>query len=925
MLEKFIKALFGSQHERDLKALLPILHTVNDKESWAASLPPEEFPRQTALLRERHQNGESLERLLPEAFALAREAARRNLGERPYDVQVLGSIVLHQGKIVEMKTGEGKTLMSVAAAYLNAIPGKGIHVVTVNDYLASRDAEWMRPIFSYLGLTVGTILSDMDNARRKENYACDITYGTNNEFGFDYLRDNMHRDIESRVQRGHNFCIVDEIDSILIDEARTPLIISGAAEDDTFKYAEVDKLLGSLREVQKKENGEYPDETQGEEIIGDYKINEKNKSVSFTNQGLANIEEILKKRNLIQGAIVDEENFEYIHYFTQAMKAHKLFRLDVDYVVQDSQVQIVDEFTGRILHGRRYSDGLHQAIEAKERIKIAQRNRTLATITFQNYFRLYKKISGMTGTADTEAVEFGKIYKLEVVVIPTNLPVERLDENDVVYLNEHDKYQALCNEIAEAHKKGQPMLVGTVSIEKSERISALLSRRGVRHEVLNAKNHAREALIIAEAGAKGSVTIATNMAGRGTDIKLGGSPEHRAHKRAGTSATPEQYAVIHREEYEKWKKDYEEVKSLGGLYVIGTERHESRRIDNQLRGRSGRQGDPGKSKFFISMDDELMRLFGGEKMKSIMSKIGMEPGEPIYHPWLSKSIENAQKKVEERNFEIRKHLLEYDDVLNQQRKYIYEQRDAILLDNDLKKRVNDATADMTGSLIDDYNHEQRHDTLSAVKNITEQLRVKFGYQLTLDSNSPESRNSESLEKKIIAGLDKDIDEKEAIIGTAYLNAIIRDNYLFAIDRKWLDHLENMEALREAVYLRHYAQKNPLTEYKVEGFQIFDRMIDDIRQEIASRLHLVRIQVASSDSQSRKPVSRSYATAQSASHSSMASFGASSYGASDSGNSPMAAASRPEGATVVRSHPKVGRNDPCPCGSGRKYKQCHGRT
>jgi len=926
MLDKFIKALFGSQHERDLKALLPILHSVNDKEAWAAALPAEEYPRQTALLRERCQNGENLDKLLPEAFALAREAARRCLGERPYDVQVLGSVVLHQGKIVEMKTGEGKTLMSVAAAYLNAIPGKGIHVVTVNDYLASRDAEWMRPIFSYLGLSVGTILSDMDNDRRKENYACDITYGTNNEFGFDYLRDNMHRDMESRVQRGHNFCIVDEIDSILIDEARTPLIISGAAEDDTFKFAEVDKLLGNLKEVQKKENGEYPDETQGEEVIGDYKLNEKNKNVSFTNQGLTTIEEILQKRSLIQGAIVDEENFEYIHYFTQALKAHKLFHLDVDYVVQDGQVQIVDEFTGRILHGRRYSDGLHQAIEAKERIKIAQRNRTLATITFQNYFRLYQKISGMTGTADTEAVEFNKIYKLDVVVIPTNLPVVRLDEDDVVYLNEADKYQALCNEIADAHKKGQPMLVGTVSIEKSEKISAQLTRRGVRHEVLNAKNHAREALIIAEAGAKGSVTIATNMAGRGTDIKLGGSPEHRARRRAGTGASPEQYTAIYREEYEKWQKDYEEVKSLGGLYVIGTERHESRRIDNQLRGRSGRQGDPGRSKFFISMDDELMRLFGGEKMKNLMTRIGMEPGEPIYHPWLNKSIENAQKKVEERNFEIRKHLLEYDDVLNQQRKYIYEQRDAILLDNDLKKRVNDASADITGALIEEFTRDQRHDPEAALKNLGEQLRAKFGYQLTSASDDALAKNPEALEQRILADLEKDIDDKEAIIGTAYLNAIIRDNYLHAVDRKWLDHLENMEALREAVYLRHYAQKNPLTEYKVEGFQIFDRMIDEIRQEIASRLHLIRIQIAPPGGETRR-TSRSFATAQSASHNSMDSFGAGSFGggaASSGGNSPMSAASHPEGATVVRSHPKVGRNDPCPCGSGRKYKQCHGR-
>ena len=926
MLDKFIKALFGSQHERDLKALLPILHKVNEKEAWAASLPAQEFPKFTALFRERHQKGESLDSILPEAFALAREAARRNLGERPYDVQVLGSIVLHQGKIVEMKTGEGKTLMSVAAAYLNAIPASGIHVVTVNDYLASRDAEWMRPIFSYLGLTVGTILSNMENDQRKENYACDITYGTNNEFGFDYLRDNMHRDMESRVQRGHNFCIVDEIDSILIDEARTPLIISGAAEDDTFKYAEVDKLLGSLKEVQKKDNGEYPDETRGEEVIGDYKVNEKNKNISFSNQGLANIEEILKKRNLIQGAIVDEENFEYIHYFTQALKAHLLFHIDVDYVVEDGQVQIVDEFTGRILHGRRYSDGLHQAIEAKERIKIAQRNRTLATITFQNYFRLYKKISGMTGTADTEAVEFSKIYNLEVVVIPTNLPVARNDEDDVVYLNESEKYKALCDEIAEAHKRGQPMLVGTVSIEKSEKISALLLRRGVRHEVLNAKNHAREALIISEAGAKGAVTIATNMAGRGTDIKLGGNPEHRARRGIGTNATEEQFAAAYREEYEKWKKDYEEVKATGGLYVIGTERHESRRIDNQLRGRSGRQGDPGKSKFFISMDDELMRLFGGEKMKNIMTKIGMPDEGAINHPMLNRSIENAQKKVEERNFEIRKHLLEYDDVLNQQRKFIYEQRDAILLDQDLKNRVNDSTAAMVGDLIDEFNASSRNDAEAALKNLTEQLRIKFGYLLTVEQEDRQLKNPELLEKRIVADLENDIKEKEELIGREYLNMIIRDNYLHSVDRRWLDHLENMEALREAVYLRHYAQKNPLTEYKVEGFQIFETMIEEIRQEIASRMHLIRIQIA--DEGKRMTRSRSIGANHSASHSSMASFGSSSFGGGSggkgSGDSPMARASRPDGATVVRSQPKVGRNDPCPCGSGKKYKMCHGR-
>jgi preprotein translocase subunit SecA len=818
-----------------------------------------------------------------------------------------------------MKTGEGKTLMSVAAAYLNAIPGKGIHVVTVNDYLASRDAEWMRPVFTYLGLTVGTILSDMDNERRKQNYACDITYGTNNEFGFDYLRDNMRWDLGGRVQRGHKFCVVDEIDSILIDEARTPLIISGAAEDDTYKYAEVDKLLGSLTEIQKKEDGEYPDEAQGEEVIGDYKLNEKNKNISFSNAGLAKIEEILQKRNLIKGAIVDEENFEYLHYFTQALRAHKLFHIDVDYVVQEGQVQIVDEFTGRILYGRRYSDGLHQAIEAKERIKIAQRNRTLATITFQNYFRLYDKISGMTGTADTEAVEFSKIYNLEVVVIPTNLPVVRADEDDVVYLNEGEKYNALCDEIAAAYKKGQPLLVGTVSIEKSEKISTLLTRRGVRHEVLNAKNHAREAIIIAEAGAKGAVTIATNMAGRGTDIKLGGSPEHWARKRAGADADPEKYAVVLAEEYEKWKKDYEEVKTLGGLYVIGTERHESRRIDNQLRGRSGRQGDPGKSKFFISMDDDLMRLFGGDNIKNLMSKIGMEPGEPIYHPWLNKSIEKAQKKVEERNFEIRKHLLEYDDVLNQQRKFIYEQRDAILRDTNLKARVNEATEDMITGALEQYRNTARRESGEAVKELGAYLKEKFGYLLRLETG--EKENPEALAGRIKEDLERDITDKAALIGEENLNAFIRMQYLQSIDRKWLDHLENMEGLREAVYLRSYGQKNPLTEYKLEGFQIFDTMIDTIREEIASRVHLVRIQAAGE----RDVRARSSATVQSANHGSIGAFAGGTSGAGDSRKQPgPSSRSEPEAATVVRAYPKVGRNDPCPCGSGKKYKFCHGR-
>ncbi|MBP5329780.1 MAG: preprotein translocase subunit SecA, partial [Spirochaetaceae bacterium] len=620
MADKIMTVIFGSKHERDIKELLPIVQKVNEKESWAASLNENQFHEMTEKFKKQIAEGTSLDDILPEAFALAREASKRMLGERPYDTQIMGSIVLHSGRLAELKTGEGKTLMTVAPAYLNALAGKGVHVVTVNDYLTERNADWMRPVYSYLGVTVGAILANMDNEQRKQAYNCDITYGTNNEFGFDYLRDNMKFPPEQKVQRGFAYAIVDEIDSILIDEARTPLIISGQGEDDTYKFHEVDKYVNQLSEVKKNpETDDYPDEVQGEVVEGDYKLNEKNKGVAFTDQGMLHIEEILKKHNIItSGSLFDEENFEYIHYFTQAVRAHKLYKPDVDYVVKDGEVQIVDEFTGRILEGRRYGDGLHQAIEAKEHIKIAQRNRTLATITFQNFFRMYKKLSGMTGTADTEAVEFNKIYNLDVVVVPTNKPVARVDENDEVYLTEADKWQAICNEIIRIHKIGQPVLVGTISIEKSELLSSMLTKCGVRHEVLNAKNHAREALIIAEAGAKNAVTIATNMAGRGTDIKLGGNPEFRARKRAGTEATPEQYEAALKIEKEQWLKDYEEVKTLGGLCVLGTERHESRRIDNQLRGRSGRQGDPGRSKFYLSLDDDLMRLFGGEKMKIMM-------------------------------------------------------------------------------------------------------------------------------------------------------------------------------------------------------------------------------------------------------------------------------------------------------------------
>jgi preprotein translocase subunit SecA len=813
---------------------------------------------------------------------------------------------------MEMKTGEGKTLSSVTAAYLNALTGKGVHIVTVNDYLAERDAGWMGPVFSYLGVSVGVILSHMDNESRKAAYAKDITYGTNNEFGFDYLRDNMQWSLEGKVQRGHHYAIIDEIDSILIAAARTPLIISGSAADDTFKYSETNKLVSQLTECEKDpKTGDYPEEPEG-----DYKIDEKSKKVSFTDQGMNKIESLLLKRGLIKGSLFTDENFEYIHYFTQSIKAHRLFNKDVDYVVQDGLVQIVDEFTGRILHGRRYSDGLHQAIEAKEHIKIARRNRTLATITFQNYFRMYDKISGMTGTADTEAKEFAKIYELDVVVIPTNRPLVRTDEDDVIYYDEEMKYNAICGEIERVHKLGQPILVGTVSIEKSEIISKLLARRGIRHEVLNAKNHSREAMIIAEAGAKGSVTIATNMAGRGTDIKLGGSPEARARKRCGTEASQEEYLEALKREIEEHRNHYEEVKSLGGLYILGTERHESRRIDNQLRGRSGRQGDPGVSRFFLSLDDDLVRLFANDNVKSMMGRMGMKSGEPIFHPLINKSIERAQTRVEERNFEIRKHLLEYDDVLNEQRNFIYRQRDDILQDDSLKDRVLKAAMEIVQETMDTFAAENGRDLQAAYLACAETLKNSFFYTLPWSPEELQKIPAAEAVKRIGEDFAAELRSKEDQIGKDRFNLFIRFEYLRQIDSKWLDHLESLEALREAVYLRAYGQKNPLLEYKLEGFQIFDNLIYDIKNAIAMKIMKIRIENAGEKRPSARPASME------ASHSDYGQFRDSSAGGAR-GSGPQAA-SAPERAQVKRAYPKVGRNDPCPCGSGKKYKYCHGR-
>ena len=928
MLQNILTLLLGSKHERDLKELMPIVQRINALEPTVMGYTDAQFAGKTAEFRQRLSDGEKLDSILPEAYALVREAARRKLGERIFDVQLMGGVVLHKGRIVEMKTGEGKTLASVPAAYLNSLTGAGVHIVTVNDYLAERDAGWMGPIYSLLGISVGVILSQMDNAQRKESYAKDVTYGTNNEFGFDYLRDNMCWSPSEKVQRGHAYAIVDEIDNILIDEARTPLIISGMAEDDTFKFAEVNKLVDQLVECEKDPaTGTYPEGNV--DSAGDFKLEEKNKRVTFTDQGMNHVESLLLKRGLIRDSLFTDQNFEYIHYFTQALRAHKLYAKDVDYVVQDGKVQIVDEFTGRILYGRRYSEGLHQAIEAKERIKIAQRNRTLATITFQNYFRMYKKLSGMTGTADTEAQEFAKIYNLEVVVIPTNRPVIRDDTDDEIYLTEEEKLEAICGEIQELHTKGQPVLVGTISIEKSERLSRMLVGRGIRHEVLNAKNHAREALIIADAGARGSVTIATNMAGRGTDIKLGGNPEFRARKKAGTQAPEEVFREALAAEYQRWQADYQEVRGLGGLHVLGTERHEARRIDNQLRGRSGRQGDPGSSHFFISLEDDLMRLFGGENIKGLMSRMGMKDGEPIVHPWLNKAIERAQKKVEERNFEVRKHLLDYDDVLNEQRKFIYQRRDEIISDPRLTDRVIATGEEIFAEMLEAY--RTSGDTPQGkIRSLLASLKENVFYEPPESPQELAALTHEELGRVIRAGLKASIESKAAEIGEEILNNFIRFEYLRNIDSRWQDHLENLEALREAVYLRAYSQKNPLLEYKLEGFQIFDDMLYQIKTEIARKIFRVRIQQAPA-----QPVAagRPMAAVQ-AQHSAVGQFGAAgpsgttavSAGAAirASGGNGGGAAAQPQLAQVKRTVPKVGRNDPCPCGSGRKYKHCHGR-
>ncbi len=892
---------------REVQKLTALVREINSYETWAQSLDKNAFPRITQELMNEYTQTSKLDALIPKAFALTREAAYRTLGERMFNAQLFGGIVLHQGRIAEMKTGEGKTLTSTTAAYLNSLTGNSVHVVTVNDYLAKRDALWMRPIFEYLGKTTGYIVSEQENDVRHEMYNADIVYATNNELGFDYLRDNLRVQKEATCSRGYCFCIIDEIDSVLIDEARTPLIISGPSIDDTAKYSQANTIVPFLSECEKNpDTGEYPEEGQ---TTGDYKLNEKNKSVSFTNEGIQKIENVLKQKRYISEDIHSIENFEYVHYVTQCLRAHKLFSKDVDYIVNEKKVEIVDEFTGRVLHGRRYSDGLHQAIEAKEGIRIERQNRVLASITFQNFFKMYGKLSGMTGTAVTEEKEFLKIYGLDVVELPTNKPVIRDDKNDLIFVSEQEKLNAIAKEIQRVHTKGQPMLIGTASIENSEKLAKLLKKVGIPCNVLNAKNHEREAYIIGEAGTKGAVTIATNMAGRGTDIKLGGHLDMRIQSRKDENTTEEELRIIQEEERASWQKDYEEVKSLGGLYVLGTERHESRRIDNQLRGRSGRQGDPGESLFYLSLDDQLMQLFGQgiQRLRSFMSK-SFNENEPLYHPLITKSMERAQKTVEERNFEVRKHLLDFDSVLSKQRGIVYKQREEILCAENLAERLTEKVEEV---IIQNIQDKERGEVLAFARE-----RLLYNQDLPHDVDHA----------KLIKILQDDIQHKEQLVGTKGFTEIIRMEYLQLIDMRWQNHIEDLENLRQAVYLRSYAQKNPLLEYSLEGFALFDAMLEDIVfgvLRIIIGLRAENIQIHESFPQERTSSHKSLTSKHSEFSLLNAGEGTINKRKFAQGKRGPHLISTPSHARVVRNTEKIGRNALCPCGSGKKYKFCCG--
>jgi len=912
---KLLTQVFGSRNQRLIKELSRKVAATNALEAGILALSDEQFPEKTRELKARFAQGTPLDDLVPEAFALVREASRRKLGLRHFDVQLIGGLALHAGKIAEMRTGEGKTLMATLPAYLNALSGDGVHVVTVNEYLAQRDSEWMGPVFRFLGMEVGVIKNAQAQDEKRAAYACDITYGTNNEFGFDYLRDNLAFHLGDRVQRKLSFAIVDEVDSILIDEARTPLIISGPAEESTELYIKINTLIPRLTR-QKEENGP-----------GDYAVDEKTKQATLTEDGHQKVEELMAEIGLLRDgeSLYDATNIRLMHHLNAALRAHALYKRDVEYIVRQSEVIIVDEFTGRTMPGRRWSDGLHQAVEAKEGVKVREENQTVASITFQNYFRLYSKLSGMTGTADTEAFEFQQIYGLEVVVIPTHKPMIRKDNSDLVFLSEQDKFQAILEDIEDCVKRGQPVLVGTTSIETSERLAKLLVGAKIPHEVLNAKQHEREAHIVAEAGRPGSITIATNMAGRGTDIVLGGSPQ--AQIDAVENANEAALAQIQ----EDWRGRHEQVLAAGGLHIIGTERHESRRIDNQLRGRSGRQGDPGSSRFYLSLEDNLMRIFGDPtRMKALMTRVGMKAGEAIESGMLTRQIERAQRRVEQHNFDARKQLLEYDDVANDQRRVIYQQRTDLMGAEDVAEAIKGVREDVVAQLVDQYVPAGAPEEQWDVSGLAQAIERDFGPVLPIEAwvKAEEAGDVSILRNKMLAALEAAYDQKQASIGPQVMRYIEKEVMLRTLDQHWREHLAAMDYMRQGIYLRSYAQKNPKQEYKREAFELFSAMLDRIKFDTVTTVS--KIQVRSQAEVEREELERQqrlaralqmqHAEAISPIQASLSLEGTGANAGAMDGE-PRAAA--PLATPFVRQMPKVGRNEMCPCGSGKKYKHCHG--
>jgi len=910
MLGKLVKKVIGSRNDRIVRQKYRIVQKINRLEPEFESLSDDALRAKTQEFRNRLEQGETLDDPLPEAFAAVRETGRRVLDMRHFDVQLIGGMVLHDGKIAEMRTGEGKTLVATLAAYLNALPGKGVHVVTVNDYLARRDAEWMGRIYRFLGMSVGVITSDMDQRQRREAYAADITYGTNNEFGFDYLRDNMAFSKEDQVQRGHFYAIVDEVDSILIDEARTPLIISGPTEERTDLYLKMNELVPALE----RQEG---DEKEGVKKPGDYTVDEKTRQVFLTERGHEKVERLLAGHGLIQEgeSLYDAANIRLLHYLNAALRARALYHRDVDYIVRNGEVVIVDEFTGRVMPGRRWSEGLHQALEAKEGVPIQQENQTLASITFQNYFRLYEKLAGMTGTADTEAFEFHQIYGLEVVVIPTHRPMIRQDHSDLVYLTAREKFNAIVEDIEDCVKRGQPVLVGTTSIENSEYLSQLLQRKRIRHEVLNAKQHEREAHIIAQAGRPGAVTIATNMAGRGTDIVLGGSLEAELAP-LGEDAPEEAREKIRRE----WEKRHQEVVKAGGLHVIGSERHESRRVDNQLRGRSGRQGDPGSSRFYLSLEDDLLRIFASERVAALMQRLGMEEGEAIEHPWVTRAIESAQRKVEAHNFDIRKQLLEYDNVANDQRKVVYELRNELLAAEDITDILDAIRKDVIAEEVDKHIPPDTFEEQWDLEGLEQALENDFGlsYPVRQVLEAHPEMQIEELKEKIVEAAERAYREKEQQVGPEILRQFEKSVMLQILDNAWKEHLAAMDHLRQGIHLRGYAQRDPKQEYKREAFQMFSSMLENIKHETISMLSRVQVQseedVEAVDEQRRE----------SAPHDVHYEHAEASAMAEEEAQAPGGEGGEVAQQPYTRPTRKIGRNEPCPCGSGKKYKQCHGK-